>query len=543
MAPTPRPTAGSQTAAVTPAAGSVDMPPPPARTPAGAALPRRGERQPPAVTPDVIAAPPSRTVPPPSPAGTPAAPTEAMPPPPALTSAPAAPRGVKRPRAPDATSDRKRPRAVTPRDRFVGARLDDAGEAYRAHTALALAPKTGTQPVLNASLRSSLLSPRTGTRFLSIGGGSSRTTRSDASARSIAEASATATRWRETKPFRVLDAPDIADDFYSTLLDWSPHGDKLAVVLEDIVYLASASNGDKTPVRGLKFGSVVTAVTWALGGAHVAVGTINGLMQIVDVETGTCVRNTGVHDGRIGTLHWNPVTRCLTSGSHDNCICDYDLRTPEVATTWRLGHDDAVCGVRWRDDGRLLASGGNDNAVLLWDARRASPYVSITRAHRAAVKALAWCPTRHDVLASGGGAADKRVRLWNSVTGASLASCDAEAQVTGLAWAPNGTPEVVASLGGREETAGAGISAFRWSRAVNRLDCVATMDSQKWHEARIVGLATSPDRTRFAFASADEILSVWDLYDAPGGTRSAFSAVQRRGDVRRWDGVLGQVLR
>ena len=310
---------------------------------------------------------------------------------------------------------------MTPRDRFVGSRLDDAGEAYRAHTALALAPKTGAQPVLNASLRSSLLSPRTGTRFLSIGGGSSRTTISDASARSIAEASATATRWRETKPFRVLDAPDIADDFYSTLLDWSPHGDKLVVVLGDIVYFASARNGDKTPVRGLKFGSVVTAVTWALGGAHVAAGTINGLMQIVDVETGTCVRNTGVHDGRIGTLHWNPVTRCLTSGSHDNCICDYDLRTPEVATTWRLGHDDAVCGVRWRDDGRLLASGGNDNAVLLWDARGASRRLD-PRAHRAAVKALAWCPTRHDVLASGGGAADKRVRLWNSVTGASLAS-------------------------------------------------------------------------------------------------------------------------
>ena len=535
MAPTPRPT-GSQTAAVTPAAGSDLMPPPPPRTPAGAALPRRGVvRQPPAVTPDVA------TTPAPSPAATPATPTDTMPPP-ALTSAPA-PRGVKRPRTADASSGRKRPRAVTSRDRFVGSRLDDAGEAYRAHTALALAPKTGTQPVLNASLRSSLLSPRTGTRFLSVGGGSSRTTISDASARSIAEASATATRWRETKPFRVLDAPDIADDFYSTLLDWSPHGDKLVVVLEDITYLASARNDDKTPVRGLKFGSVVTAVTWALGGAHVAVGTINGLMQIVDAEKGTCVRSIGVHDGRIGTLHWNPVTRCLTSGSHDNCICDYDLRTPSVGTTWRLGHDDAVCGVRWRDDGRLLASGGNDNAVLLWDARRASPYVSITRAHRAAVKALAWCPTRHDVLASGGGAADKRVRLWNSVTGASLASCDAGAQVTGLAWAPNGTPEVVASLGGREETAGAGISAFRWSRAVNRLDCVATMDSQKWHEARIVGLATSPDRTRFAFASADEILSVWDLYDAPGGTRSAFSAVQRRGDVRRWDGVLGQVLR
>ena len=91
-----------------------------------------------------------------------------MPPPPALTSAPA-PRGVKRPRAADASSGRKRPRAVTPRDRFVGSRLDDAGEAYRAHTALALAPRLGAQPVLNATLRSTLLPRRTGTRFLSFG--------------------------------------------------------------------------------------------------------------------------------------------------------------------------------------------------------------------------------------------------------------------------------------------------------------------------------------------------------------------------------------
>ena len=201
-------------------------------------------------------------------------------------------------------------------------------------------------------------------------------------------------------------------------------------------------------------------------------------------------------------------------------------------------HNDEVCGLRWRDDGRLLASGGNDDALLLWDARRAqSPCISIPRAHRAAVKALAWCPTRHDVLASGGGTADKRVRLWNSLTGASLASCDAKAQVTGLSWAPNGTPEVVASLG----FPAAGLSAFRWSKAVNRLDCIAKI--KRPDDFRMLGMAVSPDRTRFAALAREEVITYWHLYDAPSRTRSAFSAVQRRGDVRRWDGVLGQVLR
>ena len=240
MAPTPRP-AGSQTPSVTPNAGSDLMPPPPPRTPAGAALPRRGVvRQPPAVTPDVA------TTPAPSPAATPAAPTDAMPPPPALTSAPA-PRGVKRPRASDATSGRKRPRAVTPRDRFVGSRLDDAGEAYRAHTALALKPRPGAQPVLNASLRSTLLPRRTGTRFLSFGADRAPAPEADGAAaereRTLALArattSTTANRWRGLKSERILDAPELLDDFYCNLLDWSRNGGRIAIGLGKTVYVYS----------------------------------------------------------------------------------------------------------------------------------------------------------------------------------------------------------------------------------------------------------------------------------------------------------------
>lgn len=33
--------------------------------------------------------------------------------------------------------------------------------------------------------------------------------------------------------------------------------------------------------------------------------------------------------------------------------------------------------------------------------------------HRSAVKAIAWCPWKSNLLASGGGCQDRRIILWN----------------------------------------------------------------------------------------------------------------------------------
>lgn len=36
--------------------------------------------------------------------------------------------------------------------------------------------------------------------------------------------------------------------------------------------------------------------------------------------------------------------------------------------------------------------------------------------HTAAVKAIAWSPPQHSLLASGGGTADRTIRFWNTNT-------------------------------------------------------------------------------------------------------------------------------
>ena len=54
--------------------------------------------------------------------------------------------------------------------------------------------------------------------------------------------------------------------------------------------------------------------------------------------------------------------------------------------------------------------------------------------HLAAVKAIAWSPHQHGLLASGGGTADRCIRFWNTLTGQPLNSVDTGSQVCNLAW-------------------------------------------------------------------------------------------------------------
>jgi len=47
-------------------------------------------------------------------------------------------------------------------------------------------------------------------------------------------------------------------------------------------------------------------------------------------------------------------------------------------------------------------------------------------------KALAWCPWQPSLLASGGGTADRQIRLWNVNNGACLQSTETNSQVMQL---------------------------------------------------------------------------------------------------------------
>ena len=82
-----------------------------------------------------------------------------------------------------------------------------------------------------------------------------------------------------------------------------------------------------------------------------------------------------------------------------------------------------VCGLKWSPDDRELASGGNDNQLYIWGVNTTSPVIKFSD-HLAAVKALAWSPHQHGLIASGGGTADRCIRFWNTATASPLSCVD-----------------------------------------------------------------------------------------------------------------------
>ena len=52
--------------------------------------------------------------------------------------------------------------------------------------------------------------------------------------------------------------------------------------------------------------------------------------------------------------------------------------------------------------------------------------------HKAAVKALAWCPWQNNVLATGAGTADQTIKMWNCNNDTLIKSVNTKAQVNFL---------------------------------------------------------------------------------------------------------------
>lgn len=93
-----------------------------------------------------------------------------------------------------------------------------------------------------------------------------------------------------------------------------------------------------------------------------------------------------------------------------------------------VGHRQEVCGLKWSPDNQYLASGGNDNRLYVWNTQSLSPVQTYTD-HLAAVKAIAWSPHHHGLLASGGGTADRCIRFWNTLTGQPMQCVDTGKQL------------------------------------------------------------------------------------------------------------------
>lgn len=334
-----------------------------------------------------------------------------------------------------------------------------------------------------------------------------------------------------SQPCRILDAPDLVDDYYLNLISWSADN-ILAVALAHCVYLWNAGSGEINHLVTIEGeDDYVTSVAWCTVSGqskYLAIGTNSNVVQLWDTQASRIVRTLRGHTGRVASIAWNQ--HWLTSGGRDSLIVQHDVRSANHVVARYKSHEQEVCGLKWNDDGTSLASGGNENYLCIWDAsmssrHRDSHFTSdvlprlVLKQHKAAVKALDWCPFNRGLLASGGGTADRTIKLWNSNSGAMLKSIDTGSQVCSVLWSKH-QRELCSSHGFSEN------QLILWKYGSR--SSLTKVKELTGHTARILSLACSPDGSTVVSAAGDESLRFWNIF---GSAPSRRSSVLPMGDL------------
>ena len=330
-------------------------------------------------------------------------------------------------------------------------------------------------------------------------------------------------------PERILDAPNLVDDYYLNLLEWGV-SNTLAVALGPEIYLWNGDTYETSLLMSIindendsnsllnNTNNIITSLSWMNNGVGIGVGLPTGVIEIWDVVKSKKIREIEAHSDRISSLAWNGYI--ITSGSKDKVIKNFDVRIQDSEISKIRQHKQEVCALRYSPDGELLASGGNDNACYIWDVRKLNnKLLNISNLnevnntsssikplycnnyHTAAVKAMSWCPWQRHILATGGGSKDRTLKIFNCDTNKVIKNVDTGSQVCAVLWNKK-EREIISSHGFNKN------QITIWNYQKMKKIC-----ELKGHMSRVLYLTISPDENYICSGSGDETLRFWKIND------------------------------
>lgn len=214
-------------------------------------------------------------------------------------------------------------------------------------------------------------------------------------------------------PFKVLDAPNLRDDYYCSILAFDSVSQTLAVALGTRLYCWAESTG----VQALEDNGI-TEVSWlttvgfssAQGKkAILAYGRSNGILNLMSLWDAPKLHERQfprfrfaphVEEAPVACVSWKPTvtvrpsvnpynpgppveTEDLLVGDEQGNVFYYAVEWPLAYETFRhnwrgsvqllaciTSHTQQICGLSWAPSGNLFATGGNDNLCFLFETEK-----------------------------------------------------------------------------------------------------------------------------------------------------------------------------
>ncbi|KAK6535608.1 hypothetical protein TWF694_002063 [Orbilia ellipsospora] len=307
-------------------------------------------------------------------------------------------------------------------------------------------------------------------------------------------------RRNEMRKSTVLDAPGLRDDFYSTLLAYSPVSKVLAVALGGEIYGWTEKGGAK-PFKPWASTQITAIAFSSTSGKQdiLAVGRVDGVISLWGLGEAlpraeaqhqaavACVSFKPFESKRRGLSNRRQLTKCedLLLGDESGNIYFYAIEWDPEPGSNSCGmtlvrrmkvHTQQICGIAWSADATQVATGGNDNQCVLFDVEAPKDLESDERdadepnreliirhkwSHSAAVKAIAFCPWQKSLIATGGGSNDRGIHFYHTFTGSAIATINVSAQVTSLIWSKE-RKEIAATFGYANPEHPIRIAVFTW---------------------------------------------------------------------------------
>jgi cell division cycle 20-like protein 1 (cofactor of APC complex) len=301
-------------------------------------------------------------------------------------------------------------------------------------------------------------------------------------------------------PYKILDIPGYHDDFYSNQIAWSSQ-DQIATALYDGLYLFDNKNSNAFKLYDIDENeSPISAVTFSHDGNLTAVGTERGSILIFDITAEVMIGEFQEDDSneKVTSFDWH--SNGLLAAGKDLAGVIHDFRKKRPKITEFVGHSGCVCNIKWARSGLKFATGGSDHKSLVWDLNIKDPLMEIN--HKSEIRALAWSSHRDDIIATGGGANDCCLKVWNVSEGTIIEERNTGSPILNIIYSQLTNDLITTHSSLHNE-----INLWR-ARGLKKVG------SLQGHEERALTLCLSPDMTCILTASADETMQFWKLFDS-----------------------------